>query len=142
MFGRTELSATWEPRVLSILRIVIGLLFLEHGTAKLLGFPHSAMFDHLSPLIAVAGIVEAIGGSLVALGLFTRAAAFLCSGEMAVAYFMVHAPKSFFPVLNGGDVVILYCFIFFYFFVAGGGAWSLDRLISPTAVWGSAGRRV
>ena len=121
-----------------------GLLFLEHGTAKLFGFPHDAMYDHLQlfSLIGLAGIIEAFGGLLVALGLFTRAAAFICSGEMALGYFMAHAPKSFFPVLNHGDAAILYCFIFFYLFVAGGGAWSLDRLISRTTVWGSAGRGV
>jgi putative oxidoreductase len=142
MSAATTLSATWEPRVLSILRCMTGLLFLEHGTAKLFGFPHDARFDHLQllSLSGCAGCIEVIGGLLVALGLFTRAAAFICSGEMAVGYFMVHAPRSFFPLLNGGDAAILYCFIFFYLFVAGGGVWSLDRMIWPTAAGGYAKR--
>src|SRR5579872_3603179 len=126
----------WEPRVLSIVRFVIALLFLEHGTAKMFGFPHVEMFDHLrlASLVGVSGIIEAVGGLLLCLGLFTRVAAFIMSGEMAVGYFMVHAPKNFFPVLNGGDGAILYCFIFFYFFVAGGGVWSLDNALSRTTV--------
>jgi len=126
----------WEPRVLSIVRFVIALLFLEHGTAKMFGFPHVEMFDHLqlATLVGVSGIIEAVGGLLLCLGLFTRVAAFIMSGEMAVGYFMVHAPKNFFPVLNGGDGAILYCFIFFYFFVAGGGVWSLDNALSRTTV--------
>jgi putative oxidoreductase len=125
----TAMSAVWEPRVRGIVRIVIGLLFLEHGSAKLLGFPHQAMFDQLQlmSMPGIAGIIELVGGALFTVGLFTRVAAFIMSGEMAVGYFMVHAPKSFFPALNGGDAAILYCFIFFWFFVAGSGAFSLDE---------------
>ena len=133
MPSTTRLTAIWEPRVLSIVRFVTGLLFLEHGTAKLLGFPHMQMFDHLQPFSfpgGASGIIEAIAGLLVCIGLFTRAAAFIASGEMAVGYFMAHAPKHVFPALNGGDAAILYCFIFFYFFVAGGGVWSLDHAFS------------
>lgn len=132
MSSTTGLSAIWEPRVLSIVRFVVGLLFLEHGTAKLFGFPHSEMFDHmaLTSIVGVSGIIEFVAGLLVCLGLFTRCAALIASGEMAVGYFMVHAPKGFFPMLNKGDAAILYCFIFFYFFVAGGGVWSLDRAFS------------
>ena len=132
MSSTTGLSAIWEPRVLSIVRFVTGLVFLEHGTAKLFGFPHIEMFDHLelASLVGASGIIEAVAGLLVCIGLFTRAAAFIASGEMAVGYFMVHAPKSLFPALNGGDAAILYCFMFFYFFVAGGGVWSLDQAFS------------
>jgi putative oxidoreductase len=119
----------WAPRVLSLLRIGVGLLYLEHGTAKLFGFPHVAAYTHLPPLILAAGIIETVGSILLILGLFTRPAAFIMSGEMAVAYFMVFAPKSFFPVLNHGFGLILYCFIFFYIFVAGPGPWSLDAVL-------------
>ena len=118
----------WQPRMLSVLRIVAGLMFMEHGMGKLFGFPSAAMHPQFLTLLWFAGIIECFGGALVALGLFTRAAAFLLSGEMAVAYFMAHAPKSFFPLVNGGDAAVLYCFVFLYLFVAGGGAWSLDRL--------------
>ncbi len=117
-----------EPYVLSVLRIMAGLLFLEHGMSKLLGFPPgpSATFFALSWF---AGLIELVGGALVAVGLFTRVAAFIMSGEMAIGYFYVHAPRTFFPMLNGGDAAILYCFLFLYLAVAGGGAWSLDRLV-------------
>ncbi len=123
------MADTWGPRVLSIVRFFAGLLFMEHGLAKLFGFPHVANFDqlHLFSLLGLAGVIEAVGGALVCVGLYTRIAAFVMSGEMAVAYFMSHAPRNFFPVINAGDAAILYCFIFFYFFVVGGGEWSLDR---------------
>lgn len=119
----------WEARVLSLLRFVAGLIFLEHGTAKLLGLPAQPMFAHLhlASLLGVQGVLEIVGGGLICVGLFTRWAAFILSGDMAVAYFMAHAPKSLFPAVNGGDAAILYCFIFLYLFVAGGGVWSLDR---------------
>lgn len=133
----------WEPRVLSILRFVAGLCFFEHGLSKLFGFPPVAMFAHLrlASLIGVQGIIELVGGGLVCIGLFTRPAAFILSGDMAVAYFMAHFPKSPFPELSGGDAAILYCFIFFYLFVAGGGAWSFDRLLGPrSARLSTAGR--
>jgi putative oxidoreductase len=121
----------WQPRVLSILRLVVGLLYMEHGLNKLLDFPATpthAPYHAASLVPGLAGPLEAVGGLLVALGLFTRPAAFILSGQMAVGYFLAHAPKSFFPLLNGGDAAILYCFTFFYLFVAGGGSWSLDRL--------------
>jgi putative oxidoreductase len=123
----TALSTTWTPRVLSILRIMTALLFLEHGTQKLLGFPPSpnpgpALFS----LLGIQGVIEIVGGLLLALGLFTRPVAFILSGDMAVAYFMAHAPQSFFPVLNRGDAAILYCFVFLYLVFAGPGPWSLD----------------
>jgi putative oxidoreductase len=119
--------ATWAPRMLAVLRIMAALLFLEHGTQKLLGFPPSANpGPALFSLYGFQGLIELVGGVLLALGLFTRPVAFILAGDMAVAYFMAHAPESFFPMLNEGDAAILYCFVFLYLFVAGGGAWSLD----------------
>jgi putative oxidoreductase len=126
-----ELETVWAPRVLSIVRIVAALIFMEHGTQKLLGFPPSA--NPAPALISLSGlgaILELVGGALLVLGLFTRPVAFILSGEMAFAYWMAHAPRSFFPVLNGGDAAILYCFLFLYLAFAGGGAWSVDRMIS------------
>jgi putative oxidoreductase len=119
----------WWPRMLSVLRVVTALLFMEHGTQKLLGFPPSpnpgpALFS----LLGVQGVLEIVGGFLLLIGLFTRPVAFILAGDMAVAYFMSHAPQSFFPILNRGDAAILYCFIFLSLFVAGGGAWSVDAV--------------
>jgi putative oxidoreductase len=120
----------WTPRALAALRIVAAFLFLQHGTAKLLHVPHVAAFDQLPALslIGVAGMLEIVGSLLILLGLFARPAAFILSGEMAVAYFMAHAPHgSFFaPVLNQGEEAVLYCFIFLFISVAGAGAWSID----------------
>jgi putative oxidoreductase len=125
-----NLQTVWAPRVLSILRIVAALIFMEHGTQKLLGFPPSDRpAPELLSLSGVAGVLELFGGALLALGLFTRPVAFILSGEMAFAYWMAHAPDSFFPVNNGGDAAILYCFVFLYLAAAGGGAWSLDNAI-------------
>ena len=125
----SSIAASWAPRALSILRIVTGLLFLEHGTMKILGFPPATEMSplDLSTLAGWSGVLELVGGALIVIGLFTRPVAFILSGMMAVAYFWVHAPMSFYPVHNGGDAAILYCFVFFYLFVAGGGAWSVDR---------------
>lgn len=128
-----RLDKYW-PETLSIVRIIIALLFLEHGSAKLLGFPpppngHPAFLT----LLWVQGVIELVGGALLAIGLFTRPVAFVLSGDMAVAYFMAHAPKGFFPLLNGGDGAILYCFIFLMFFVAGPGRWSLDAKVRNTS---------
>ena len=122
--------ATWSPRLLGLLRIILGFLFLQHGTAKLFGAPHVAMFDGLQvfSLMGVAGILELVGGALLLLGLFTRPVAFILSGQMAAAYFMAHAPQGFLPILNGGELAVLYSFIFLYFAAAGGGAFSLDGL--------------
>jgi putative oxidoreductase len=116
------------PRVLSVLRIITGLLFLEHGTMKLLGFPPSDMFADLqiASLLGAAGIIELVGGILMTIGLFTRPVAFILSGEMAIAYFKVHAPGSFFPAINEGELAVLYCFVFLYFACAGAGPWSAD----------------
>jgi putative oxidoreductase len=107
-------------------------LFLQHATAKLFGFPHVAMFDglQLMSLVGVAGLIELVGGILLALGLFTRPVAFLLSGEMAVAYFLMHAPKGLFPILNGGELAAMYCFVFLYLAAAGPGAWAVDEALS------------
>ena len=120
----------WSPRLLSILRVVTAFVFMEHGTQKLLGLPPSPqpMPPHLPPLLMVAGILEAFGGLLILFGLLTRPVALILAGEMAVAYFMVHARHSFWPLVNRGESAVLYCFIFLFLAVAGGGAWSIDRL--------------
>jgi putative oxidoreductase len=124
-----DLETIWAPRVLSVLRIVAALLFMEHGTLKLLGFPPSPNpSPALLSLSGIAGVLELFGGALLAAGLFTRPVAFILSGEMAFAYWIAHAPRSFFPILNGGDAAILYCFVFLYFAFAGGGAWSIDAM--------------
>src|ERR1700677_455499 len=121
---------TWNPRALAALRIVAAFLFLQHGTAKLLHVPHVTEFDSLPALslIGFAGALEIAGFLLLLLGLFTRLAAFILSGEMAVAYFIAHAPQGHFfsPALNRGEEAVLYCFIFLFLSVAGGGAWSID----------------
>jgi len=124
---------TWSrytPRVLSIVRIVIALLFFEHGLSKLFGFPQVATAPALFSLSWFAGAIELVGGALLAVGLFSRASAFVMSGEMAFAYFMSHAPHDFFPINNRGDAAILYCFIFLYIAFAGGGPWSLDAILA------------
>lgn len=124
----TELESVWAPKVLSVLRIMAALLFIAHGTQKLLGFPASDFSPGLLSLPWIAGVLELFGGAVLLVGLFTRPVAFVLSGQMAVAYFMAHAPQSFFPVLNGGDAAILFCFVFFYLVFAGPGPWSLDAL--------------
>ena len=122
-----QLETVWAPRMLSVLRIVAALLFMEHGTQKLLGFPPSSNpGPALLSLSGIAGVLELFGGALLAAGLFTRPVAFILSGEMAFAYWIAHAPRSFFPILNGGDATILYCFVFLYLAFAGGGPWSMD----------------
>lgn len=124
----SAIQATWAPRVLSLLRIISALLFIEHGTMKLFSFPAAmpGMENGLPPLLLAAAILEVFGGLILAIGLFTRPVAFILSGQMAVAYFLFHAPQGFFPVLNMGEGAILYCFIFFYLAFAGGGCWSID----------------
>jgi putative oxidoreductase len=118
--------------VLSILRIYTGLSLLQHGTGKILGFPAVPSFANIqiNSLAGAGGLIELIGGALFVLGLFTRPVAFILCGFTAVAYFMVHAPRGFYPVLNGGELAAVYCFVFLYFVFAGGGAWSLDALRS------------
>jgi putative oxidoreductase len=123
----------YTPYALAALRIVTALLFMEHGTQKLLGFPPSPNpGPPLLSLLGFQGVLELFGGFLLVLGLFTRPVAFLLSGDMAVAYFMAHAPRSFFPVLNGGDSAILYCFVFLLLVFTGPGAWSIDELQAGT----------
>lgn len=124
-----KLLSAWRPRVLSVVRIVSAFLFMQHGGQKLLGFPlpQRAPFDLFS-LSGVAGILELVGGALLLIGLFTRPVAFLLSGLMAFAYFIAHAPRGFWPIANGGELAIMYCFVFFYFTFSGGGSWSIDRI--------------
>src|SRR5262245_20341493 len=125
-----RVSAAWAPRVLSILRIMTGLVFMQHGLQKLIGFPPpptpAPARDFLALGGGLHGLGEALGGALIVLGLFTRPVAFLLSGEMAFAYFISHWPRNFYPALNGGNLAIMYCFVFLYFAFVGGGVWSLD----------------
>ncbi|HJU31917.1 MAG TPA: DoxX family protein [Hyphomicrobiaceae bacterium] len=120
----------YAPQLLSLLRIMSGLLVLQHGTTKYLSLPVSPM-SNASPMTmsGAAGIIELIGGVLVVIGLFTRPAAFILSGMTAVAYFYAHAPRGFFPILNGGELAALYSFVFLYLAAAGGGPWSVDRIV-------------
>jgi putative oxidoreductase len=125
----TETLDRYAPYALATLRIVSALIFMEHGTQKLFGFPPSNNpLPALFSLSWTAGALEVVGGILLLLGLFTRPAAFIVSGEMAVAYWMAHAPRNVFPVLNGGDAAILYCFVFLLFVFTGPGAWSIDGM--------------
>ena len=123
------IGATWAPRLLSILRIMSGLMLLEHGTAKLLKFPvvQTMANLNLSSMPGIAGFFELIGGALLVLGLFTRPVAFILAGMTAVAYFTAHAPRGFFPILNGGELAALYCFAFLYLSVVGAGTWAVDK---------------
>jgi putative oxidoreductase len=124
---RSDLTGTWAPRLLSVLRIMTGLQFLEHGTQKFFSFPARAgAMPGLASLSGVQGCLELVGGVLIVLGVFTRPVAFILAGNMAVAYFMAHYPRNFFPALNGGDAAILFCFVFLYLSAAGGGVWSVD----------------
>jgi len=115
-----------RPYVLSILRIVVALLFLQHGLSKVFGFPVPG--PSLSGLFILAAFLETVGSLLLLVGAYTRIVAFILSGEMAFAYFMAHAPRSVYPLANGGELAVLFCFIFFYFVFAGGGPWSVDRV--------------
>ncbi len=127
--GLTVIPQSLAPALQSVLRIVAGLAFLEHGTGKLLGFPHGLPFIDKMPtgLLYFTGTIELVGGILITLGLFTRPVAFVLSGFMAVAYFMAHFPMSFFPAINMGEPALLYCFIFLYLAAAGAGPWAIDR---------------
>lgn len=123
------IPSSWSGPILSILRIITGLMFLMHGTAKLIQWPFVEMFKDgvpLASLFGIGGLIEIIGGILIVIGLFTRPTAFVLAGMMAVAYFMFHAPAGFYPILNGGELAILYCFVFLYLAAAGAGPWSVD----------------
>ena len=126
-----EFSERWAPYAVAALRVITALLFMEHGTAKLFGFPDTPMpAPEIYSLPWIAGVMEVVGGLLLLIGLWTRPVAFLLAGEMAVAYWMVHAPQSPFPIVNNGDAAILYCFIFLTFVAIGAGRWSVDAIIA------------
>jgi putative oxidoreductase len=120
----------WQPQLLSILRIITALLFMQHGLQKLFGIPSLPPTGTVPifSLMGLAGVLELFGGLLILVGLFTRPVAFILSGQMAVAYFMAHAPHGFWPILNKGELAVLYCFVFLYLWAAGAGPWSLDHL--------------
>jgi putative oxidoreductase len=119
---------SWAPRALSVLRIVTAFLFMVHGSAKLLHVPHQAMFDNLQLMsqLGLQGVLELVGGGLLVIGLFSRPIAFLLCGDMAVAYFIAHWPKNWLPLLNGGELAVMFCFVFLYVWIAGPGPWSVD----------------
>lgn len=126
-------ESEWTHRMHGILRIVVGLLFLEHGTQKLFGVPAWPVGSiHLVSELGIAGVLETFGGLAILLGLMTRPVAFVLAGEMAIAYFQQHFPKSLYPVVNGGEPAVLFCFIFLYFVFAGAGEWSIDALLART----------
>ena len=123
----------WQPQVLSVLRIMSALLFIQHGTVKLLGFPVAYPGGELTTLSLTAGVLELFGGVLLAIGLLTRPVAFVLSGMMAVAYFMAHAPQDFYPIVNKGELAILFSFVFFFIVFAGPGPWSVDAARSKSS---------
>lgn len=130
---RQDILARFQPHLLSVLRIVAGLLFMQHGLQKLAGWfggVGGGGTVELFSLMGVAGVLEAVGGAFIVLGLFTRVVAFLAAGEMAVAYFMAHLPQSHFPIENGGEPAVLYCFLFLYLAAAGAGPWSVDAMLA------------
>lgn len=126
-----ERLAVWSPRVLSLLRVITALLFMEHGLMKLAHFPAAqpGAPDPLPPLLLAAGWLEIVGGALLTIGLFTRPVAFVVSGQMAVAYFMAHGSQGVWPALNGGEAAILFCFVFLYLVFQGPGEWSVDAQV-------------
>jgi putative oxidoreductase len=133
MSQSTDLSR-YQPYLLAALRIVAGVLFVSHGLAKVVGFPVAPPgVQPLTSLFGIGGLIEAVTGTLIILGLFTRTAAFVAAGQMAIAYWMFHAPQNFYPAANGGDAAILFCFVFLYIVTAGPGAWSLEGFRSSTS---------
>ncbi len=133
----SEFFTSWTPRILSVLRVIIGFLFLWHGSQKLFSYPTPVPAGAEGPLVLIAGILEFFGGIAFMIGLFTRPVAFFLSGTMAVAYFMAHASGGFLPFVNQGEMAVLYCFVFFFFIFSGGGEWSVDKLFERRG-----GRRV
>lgn len=135
MIDLQKVHSSWSPRLLSILRIVVSLLFMQHGGQKLFGFLSTQPFHSFAPLslMWVAGVLEFFGGAILLLGFFTRPVAFVLAGEMAVAYFMAHAPYGMWPLLNHGELAVLYCFVFLYLMIAGGGVWSLDSFLARSS---------
>jgi len=135
MINLNKQYTIWSPRLLSVMRVVLSLLFMSHGSQKLFGIPSDHPFHSFAPfsLLWIAGILEFFGGILLFLGLFTRPAAFVLSGEMAVAYFKAHFPAGLWPLLNHGELAVLYCFVFLFLVVAGGGVWSVDSLRASAA---------
>ncbi len=125
----SDFWTNWQPKILSVLRFMTGFLFFWHGSQKLFAFPPSGRPGELSTLILIAGIMEFFGGILLLVGLFTRWTAFVLSGLMAVAYFIAHGLDAFLPIVNKGELAVIYCFVFLYLFFAGGGEWSLDNLL-------------
>ena len=123
-----RLLGRYSPYLYALLRIVAGLLFAQHGLQKLFGWLGAQGAVELMSQMGAAGIIELVGGTLIAIGLFTSPVAFIASGEMAFAYFMAHAPKGFWPIMNGGELAVLYCFLFLYFAAVGSGKWSVDSL--------------
>lgn len=125
-------DARWRERILSLLRIVAAFVYLQHGLQKMFGYPPTAMGGGTAELLSIQGLamlIETIGGTAILIGLFTRPFAFLCAGEMAVAYFWKHSPRGFWPVVNHGETPVLLCFVFLYLVFAGAGSWSIDALI-------------
>ena len=123
-----RLLGRYSPYLYALLRIVAGLLFVQHGLQKLFGWLGAKGAVELMSQMGAAGIIEVVGGTLIAIGLFTSPVAFIASGEMAFAYFMAHAPRGFWPIMNGGELAALYCFLFLYFAAVGSGRWSVDSL--------------
>jgi putative oxidoreductase len=129
-----SLRATWAPNLLSVLRIILGLLYMQHGLSKLFAWPSAAPPNWtLFSLLGLAGVLETFGGFLISIGLFTSPVAFILSGEMAFAYFISHFPRGWLPVLNMGNLAVLYCFVYLYLAAAGGGPWSIDAMRARTA---------
>ena len=133
MSGLYATLERFRPYILSILRIVVGLLFLQHGLSKVFNFPAPSPVGALSGLLILAAFLETVGAFLFLIGAYTRIVAFIVSGEMAFAYFMAHAPRSFYPIVNNGELAVLFCFIFLYFAFAGGGPLSVDRAMLKQA---------
>ena len=143
MAHQNSFYSQWTPRILSVLRMITAFLFMQHGGQKLFGFPAPSQAVHpLFSLIGMAGILEFFGGLLLLIGLFSRPVAFLLSGQMAVAYFMAHAPQGFWPLLNKGELAVMYCFVFLYIATRGSGVWSVDDCAGIGSTGGTCATKV